>query len=134
MVYEEECLMTSVLTKHQMQQLKTKILTQRKIIHQLEKNEEFSKASRYGIEEVTPTNPDENRNNATINESINMETHYLDTMAEIDHALQNIANDSYGHCIDCGENISFSRLNAYPTARRCINCKADFERSHQGYA
>jgi len=134
MIYEEECLMPAVLKKVQIQQLKTKILTQQKTIRQLEKNEKFSNSSRHGTVKVTPTNPDENMNDVTINASINMETHYLDTMAEIDHALKNISNDSYGICIDCGENIGFSRLNAYPTARRCISCKADFERIHQDYA
>lgn len=34
-----------------------------------------------------------------------------------------LATGTYGECVDCGEAISFPRLLAYPTAKRCIECQ-----------
>lgn len=38
-------------------------------------------------------------------------------------ARKRIANGTYGTCVDCGEDIAFARLEAYPTAKRCIHCQ-----------
>lgn len=37
-------------------------------------------------------------------------------------ALDQIKNDTYGDCLDCGKQIPEARLNAYPFAERCIGC------------
>lgn len=37
-------------------------------------------------------------------------------------ALLRIANGTYGTCTVCGEPIGMARLDALPTATRCINC------------
>ena len=37
-------------------------------------------------------------------------------------ALRRIGNGTYGSCASCGEPISPQRLEALPTATRCINC------------
>ncbi len=31
--------------------------------------------------------------------------------------------DTYGKCIDCGAPITYARLVAYPTAKRCLRCQ-----------
>ncbi|MDO9188717.1 MAG: TraR/DksA C4-type zinc finger protein, partial [Sulfurimicrobium sp.] len=36
----------------------------------------------------------------------------------------------YGVCGDCGEAIRFERLQAYPTAVRCVNCQQQYEKTH----
>ena len=41
----------------------------------------------------------------------------------LDEALRRIANNTYGKCHECGENISPERLEAVPHARLCIECK-----------
>lgn len=33
----------------------------------------------------------------------------------------------YGECVECGEYIQLSRLNAYPEANMCIECQEDKE-------
>src|SRR5215468_10164127 len=40
---------------------------------------------------------------------------------------QLIEGGTYGVCIDCGEEIAPSRLEAYPTAGRCIACQSGHE-------
>lgn len=49
-------------------------------------------------------------------------------MRDIEAALQRIRDGEYGTCIDCGDDIAFARLLAYPTARRCIVCQEKRER------
>lgn len=46
----------------------------------------------------------------------------LDEIMQIKGALDRIANGSYGICTSCGEPIAEARLQAMPTAARCINC------------
>ena len=45
-------------------------------------------------------------------------------------ARRRIAAGRYGVCIDCGSDIAFARLQAYPTAKRCIDC----QRAHEAAA
>lgn len=49
---------------------------------------------------------------------------------DIEDALARIADGSYGTCIDCGTDIDFARLQAYPTALRCIRCQDQYEKTH----
>lgn len=53
-----------------------------------------------------------------------MNEHETAELGEIDAALERIRAGSYGVCSDCGVAIADARLNAYPTARRCIGCQA----------
>lgn len=41
----------------------------------------------------------------------------------IEEALAKIQEQKYGVCSDCGMNIPFARLQASPTALRCITCQ-----------
>ena len=43
-------------------------------------------------------------------------------IAEIRAALSRIEEGSYGECARCGEEIAPARLEALPTATRCIRC------------
>jgi RNA polymerase-binding protein DksA len=48
-------------------------------------------------------------------------------LSEVEAALNRIADGSYGTCSDCGEPIGSPRLNAQPTADRCIACQERLE-------
>ena len=43
---------------------------------------------------------------------------------QIQEALKRISEGTYGICARCGEDIDPKRLNALPTATRCISCAA----------
>jgi RNA polymerase-binding transcription factor DksA len=45
-----------------------------------------------------------------------------DTLAEVEHALAKLDAGTYGTCEDCGQPIAEARMEAMPTARRCISC------------
>ena len=41
---------------------------------------------------------------------------------KIEAALKRIAEDEYGYCLDCGEDIAPGRLQADPGATHCTEC------------
>lgn len=57
---------------------------------------------------------------------------HVHELREIDAAVARIERGDYGECTDCGEPIARERLDAYPTAFRCIDCQAAYERTHAG--
>ena len=49
-------------------------------------------------------------------------------LAAIDASLQRIETGTYGTCTNCGRAIPEPRLEAYPWASLCIDCKREAER------
>ena len=58
---------------------------------------------------------------------IAMVTRDVAELSEVEAALARIADGSYGTCSACGEPIGWPRLNAQPTAGRCIACQEKLE-------
>ena len=50
-------------------------------------------------------------------------------LADIDAALQRMDSGRYGECIDCGIDIPVARLQAQPSAMRCVACQEKYEAS-----
>ena len=48
-------------------------------------------------------------------------------LAMIDAALKRIANDEYGVCANCQEELQQKRLEAVPWAKNCISCQEKVE-------
>lgn len=51
-------------------------------------------------------------------------------IVDIEYAQRSIQEQLYGQCLDCGNALTWQRLEAYPTARRCLSCQAARE-GHQ---
>lgn len=51
-----------------------------------------------------------------------------EVLARIDGALKRIDEGTYGTCESCGREIATDRLEAYPWASLCIDCKREAER------
>ena len=47
-------------------------------------------------------------------------------IAKISAALRRMDSGEYGLCVECGDEIALSRLDAYPYADECIDC-AEFD-------
>lgn len=47
----------------------------------------------------------------------------VEDVRDIIAARRRLAAGRYGVCSDCGEDIPYARLLAYPTAKRCIDCQ-----------
>lgn len=48
---------------------------------------------------------------------------------DIDAALDRIADETFGMCVDCEEEIPVERLRVIPTAIRCIECASTADRN-----
>jgi DnaK suppressor protein len=46
----------------------------------------------------------------------------LETLTEVEHALEKFDAGNFGFCEQCGDPIPEARLEAKPAARLCINC------------
>ena len=51
-------------------------------------------------------------------------------LRELEAALERIGTGSYGRCADCGREIEYERLEAVPTAARCIDCQTVREHTY----
>lgn len=51
---------------------------------------------------------------------------------DIEAALARIKASEYGQCADCNDDIAFNRLQAFPTAKRCIFCQEKHEKEYAG--
>lgn len=57
------------------------------------------------------------------NDEFAMNEHETAELEDIQAALERIRLGRYGLCTDCGETIPAARLDAYPTAKRCLVCQ-----------
>ena len=73
------------------------------------------------------SNPPDPADRATLEEEFSIELRTRDRerrlIKKIDSTIELIANDNYGYCETCGVEIGIRRLEARPTANKCIDCK-----------
>ena len=50
-------------------------------------------------------------------------------LRDIIAAEARLAAGRYGFCTDCGAAVGYPRLSAYPTAKRCLKCQEQREKS-----
>jgi len=84
------------------------------------------------VDEVSGTNDQDlaQTATATLDREIDytLEENSTQVLGEIDVALLRIGAGTYGTCTSCGEEIPVARLEAYPWASLCIECKRKTER------
>lgn len=54
---------------------------------------------------------------------------HLQEIGDLSAALDRIQAGVYGVCLDCGDDIDFERLSAYPSAKRCTRCQRLHEKT-----
>ena len=59
---------------------------------------------------------------------------HVQEMRDIEATRARFTDGRFGVCVDCGQEIGFQRLLAYPTAKRCIACQQRREKTyaHEG--
>ncbi|MDG2174932.1 MAG: RNA polymerase-binding protein DksA [Gammaproteobacteria bacterium] len=72
-------------------------------------------------------NPPDPADRATLEEEFSIELRTRDRerrlIKKIDSTIEMVANGDYGWCDSCGVEIGIRRLEARPTANKCIDCK-----------
>ena len=59
-------------------------------------------------------------------------TRDLDEFRALEAARDRIQHGGYGECIDCGNDIGYERLKAFPSAVRCVQCQDRHEKTYGG--
>lgn len=80
---------------------------------------------------LTVANPDKSdlaQDYVRRDRSTALEEQMEDTLREIETALQNLDEGTYGKCARCGKEIAPERLEALPYAALCIQCQQLLER------
>lgn len=54
----------------------------------------------------------------------------VEEIRDIDAAFQRMDEGRYGICVDCGQAVDYERLSAFPTAKRCVPCQAQHEKTY----
>jgi DnaK suppressor protein len=55
---------------------------------------------------------------------------HIHEIRDIEAARERIEKRSFGTCIECAADIGYERLLAYPTAKRCLACQQQHERTY----
>lgn len=53
----------------------------------------------------------------------------ISEMRELEMSMKYLSELEFGDCIDCGSEIGFDRLIAYPSAQRCVTCQNHYEKA-----
>lgn len=53
----------------------------------------------------------------------------INEMRELEMSMKYLSELEFGDCIDCGNEIGFARLLAYPSAQRCVSCQNAYEKA-----
>jgi RNA polymerase-binding transcription factor DksA len=59
-------------------------------------------------------------------------TRDLDELRGLEAASERMKVGDYGVCIDCGSDVGYERLKAFPSALRCIQCQERHEKTFGG--
>ncbi len=110
-------------TENQLMQLKV-ALQKRYLELQDEVRNELGHANDIGNTDLTEylNNIPDDIDTALVDRQIN-------EMRELEMSLKYLSELEFGDCIDCGNEIGFDRLIAYPSAQRCIQCQSQYEKT-----
>ena len=55
---------------------------------------------------------------------------HIQELRDIEAAKARLKERAFGPCIGCGDDIGYERLLAYPTAKRCVVCQRQQEKTY----
>ena len=59
-------------------------------------------------------------------------TRDLGEFRALEAARERLKVGGYGTCIDCGGDVGYERLKAFPAAARCLHCQERHEKTYAG--
>jgi DnaK suppressor protein len=120
------------LTKAQLQQLRQKLLDRQRVLV-AEVREKREQAAAEGNEDAIGAvgdAGDESVMRAATDLDLQEAGRDVQELNDIDAALRRMEDGSYGICDECGQEIGYPRLDAQPTALRCISDQEKYERTY----
>ena len=122
------------LTDHQTQELRRMVETRRDALL-VELREDAARAREQPYAEHAGPAPDAGDESvATLIADLEQAdmTRDLDEYRALEAARERLKSGEYGICIDCGNDIGYERLKAFPSALRCIQCQERHEKTFGG--
>jgi DnaK suppressor protein len=86
------------------------------------------------ISEAARDPEDDSFSNLIVDVNLSEVDRDADELRRIDSALLRLNDGSYGLCVDCDRAIPVARLDAEPTALRCVQCQELYEKTHASQA
>ena len=120
------------LTKNQLQQLRQKLLDRQRVLV-AEVREKREQAAAEGNEDaigMVGDAGDESVLRMSTDLDLQEAGRDVQELNDIDAALRRMEDGSYGVCDECGQDIGYPRLEAQPTALRCIADQEKYERTY----
>jgi len=119
----------SNINEKELNELRENLLTYRKQLQQEIHDELIKEGSSSAISLAGKVHDKQEESLSEMLTEINlaMLAQHQHELKNLERALMRMDNDEYGTCIDCDAAIAIARLQAYPTAVRCINCQAKHE-------
>ncbi len=120
----------TALTTRQTRKLERNLLAQRSSVLTAA-HEELTRATEQSYAEIAGEVPDfgDQATASSLTDYSNaIARRHAEAIKEIDDALVRIQGHRFGRCMECGADIRFERLEAFPTARRCVICQSRHER------
>jgi DnaK suppressor protein len=121
------------LTKDQLAQLRKKLLDRQRILMDEVKAKREQAAADGGNDDAMAVVGDAGDESVMrmINDlDIQEAGRDMEELNDIDAALRRMDDGSYGICSECGQDIGYPRLDAQPTATRCIADQEKFEKTY----
>jgi RNA polymerase-binding transcription factor DksA len=119
-------------TKHQIEQLEKRMLEQREAL-QGSAREDIARWLAHPMGDIAGEVADAGDDSvaALVTDIDHAElARRVDAIREIDAAIERIRNGQYGTCVDCGGDIDYERLKAFPTAERDVACQSVHEKTY----
>jgi len=99
------------------------------------KEDTLEEIEKIDINGISSENPADDNDLATIQYeqqfSIKLRERNIKYLKKIEKSILDIKNKVYGECKECGNEISFKRLDARPVASLCLECKEDLEKEEK---
>src|SRR3569832_80826 len=89
-----------------------------------------SSETHVAISEAARDPEDDSFSNLIVDVNLSEVDRDADELRRIDSALLRLNDGTYGLCSDCDRAIPIARLEAEPTALRCVQCQELFEKTH----
>ena len=123
----------AALTPSQVDQLVTKLKTDYQTLLREVRDELENKGVQHRIDLLNSEpgdSGDESMANALADFNVTIVDRQVQGVRDIEATFKRIKDGEFGVCIDCGDGIPFNRLQAYPTAKRCIACQEKREKQY----
>ena len=128
----------AALTQAQLDQLNTRLKTDYQALLREVREELDHPDDQHRIDQLNAEpgdSGDESVANALADLNVARVDRQIRDIRDIEAALRRLKAGEYGVCSECGSDVDFARLQAYPTAKRCLVCQKKREReyAHEGH-